>query len=1816
MKFNKGLNRDTDPLDQPEGSWRYAKNIVVEPNSGVIQFERGTEFLTHIMGAYNPVLQSVGATQGYQIVGNVVLQDDRVVIFSVFPDLVNYWTVAGTSEVGIFDPKTGVYKPIYNDWAQVPGGEQPLNFRKEYPIQAEFKIDATGQTSVYWTDDNEVMRFIRLYAPPTTGVAFDIETLNIFPLLSTAPYPQLKTIIGGVLGSGVYALSVALVNDEGTPTNFVNISNWVKITDDAEASAAVGVGQQTLGSGTTSSNLAAMNVSSYTGCIQDFPTGKGITWTVSNLDPRYSFIRPCIIYKIGGITECVILQDVDYDTSISTSQDISYTGNETAEAEVLSNILIARESYVKAKTVAQVDDVLYWGNLVKSKIDIDYQPYANNIEIQAVFANPNFQPTRNVNGVPVEFELQAEGEQRTALSQYYRRGYQRDETYAFYITWIMADGNETVAYHIPGREPLDINAYAGIDASTGLNALETCLASNAGQAIPANDIGTGTNTQFWHFTGNDVRLYKVTTFGASIDTNTRMGYWENVSEMYPNDPVNYGVPLNADGTLSTKASLAGTPVRHHHFPSCNNGENGVMLQSGALNPNGGHIWAKRYDLTYNHPVVVNPLGFRVKNVPIPASMVGKVVAYKIYYARRTEANSTVLDTGIFNSTPSWHGPPKCGKWGAGFNNGWGDSSDCWDATISHPKNGFMVAGYTSNCWMNWVTYAVQKPPGGDDYTGTGFLAPSEPVGFMLTDNNDGGEVVCTPFSAMHAPYSNVGYDAWGSSGYSSITIPTGRGNNNASIANPGCCDNPDYELQGGGGEDLCWHTMHELTHLPASNHFTFNGLHSHVNSPDVSNAAFIKLQRHLRIGVGDTVSATHRMLGSAWIRLDQAGNSVRGGTKACTFFNWTLVKPEDYTTAKTEGVYYDVPLVQSGLPNPNGYRQNLRAIRVNTMRKMAADTNYDVPGSQAGNVINDGGCQTFYLSTYNNLLTHDYGRWMKNYFAFQHMRHMCQGGGIHPASDCHSGSWGINYPSFYYLHHNLWFNKFDAADWGATGWAFRDWPVGSTTFNGNLTITTHNWEDGWTSSTLADYFQCHTYTPGWDTDWLTAVQWSDKMDDINQYTAYGGIHRNIDNLYNTFDTQQDLVYTGHTTDITGLAVPASGLMYTNMEIVFGGDTYIDFYCETRHMKGKGQSAHTGMGPNYCAGGNSDEGPPGCCDTGAWWMCGVDDCENIDFATAAGMSRGYYYLDSRWTHYAYGIMGDLPGDTSTDITQQLYVTESKVNITERHTGGDVNEDFFPAVHRQDESIVNWNSGPRLFTYDVTMQSLMNIYPTVVFNHLNKTASRTDYPTRIKRSVRYNQSGLIDNFRTYLPGQYRDLPRNRGELWNLAVYDNVLLPQLERALMKTKGKESLQTGGGLGDVSELALGDGDLFKSDPNEVLYTERGYAGTLSQWSICTSRFGHLSVDKKTGKIFLMSDTLEEISSYGMRGFFNKRLTTWALDPYDLPYNIDLPTLNIGVIASFDPKYARYVVTKLDKNPTTAFITGYNVSAGVGKITWNDEYRAYQIEGAGGSQTLINFEDLAYFTDKSWTVSYYPALKIWGSIHDFTPRMYFYTTNNLYSCPASLQNIWEHNYAQGSTEADTIYNIGLYYNHAYDIEFEYVDNTSPLDNKLYYNIEYTIDVELPADFDSGARHNYHDAGFTHYLVYNSRQLSSQIALIEPEGQNNNLWATASVRRKERTWYAKGFRDDRAEATIIPGSALDAPSDTPILLTDYLTANIPVNPLAYAVIPKTWNQRRKMVDKWMSIRLIAENNYGPTGGPDQLNLVTLHEASTKKRKTYR
>jgi len=45
-KYIKGLSKDTGHLDQPAGTWRYARNIQIHPVDGVVSNEHGMEALT------------------------------------------------------------------------------------------------------------------------------------------------------------------------------------------------------------------------------------------------------------------------------------------------------------------------------------------------------------------------------------------------------------------------------------------------------------------------------------------------------------------------------------------------------------------------------------------------------------------------------------------------------------------------------------------------------------------------------------------------------------------------------------------------------------------------------------------------------------------------------------------------------------------------------------------------------------------------------------------------------------------------------------------------------------------------------------------------------------------------------------------------------------------------------------------------------------------------------------------------------------------------------------------------------------------------------------------------------------------------------------------------------------------------------------------------------------------------------------------------------------------------------------------------------------------------------------------------------------------------------------------------------------------------------------------------------------------------------------------------------------------------------------------------------------------------------------------
>ena len=69
-KYVKGLNKDAAPVDQPEGTYRYAKNALSNETAGAISNEPGTR-------------RSGSLNTNSVILGTIEITDDRVVMFEV-----------------------------------------------------------------------------------------------------------------------------------------------------------------------------------------------------------------------------------------------------------------------------------------------------------------------------------------------------------------------------------------------------------------------------------------------------------------------------------------------------------------------------------------------------------------------------------------------------------------------------------------------------------------------------------------------------------------------------------------------------------------------------------------------------------------------------------------------------------------------------------------------------------------------------------------------------------------------------------------------------------------------------------------------------------------------------------------------------------------------------------------------------------------------------------------------------------------------------------------------------------------------------------------------------------------------------------------------------------------------------------------------------------------------------------------------------------------------------------------------------------------------------------------------------------------------------------------------------------------------------------------------------------------------------------------------------------------------------------------------------------------------------------------------------
>tara|TARA_R110000824_G_scaffold154479_10_gene326652 strand:+ start:2197 stop:6732 length:4536 start_codon:yes stop_codon:yes gene_type:complete len=639
-KLVKGMNQDVNPIDQPPGSYRFAFNAVNDRELGAVSNELGNLNLGD------------GIPVGYEIIGFIDIHDytsDTKFVIFMKDNLGNNISLIGKVTFN------NSFVQLLWDGGQAP--EEKLNFSARFPIEGEYKINATGEVSIYWTDDNNVPRMVNLTALPT--VPYDVSLLDLFPKIKAYPQIALDSVgsSAGTLRTGAYQLTVCYMTEDGAVTSYLDISNPVYINDESE-----GLSNDSCNAWGSSSLFP----SQYGGADGGTPSSKSIKWVVSNLDTAYAYIVPCIVRTIDQAKDAVVI-DREAIPITGASIDIIYTGYEEAHEELLAAVQIPKESYTKAKTVAQVDDVLYWGNLEKQKIDIGYQRYANSIQIYRKELNPGFNDavTRDITGLgSVTWDMsKAAGVDGYDMSTV--KGYKRGEVYAFYITWVLKDGSETVAYHIPGRPP---QAYTRWEDNNGVPVTEDMpVLSTTKSSMGPNPHPFVSQLAHW---ANPVGLYNFSGYGANMAQNHTQGnagrgfnFWQNETETYPTTddfdvciyvagPVgfdgffNLSDPVDAANYGFGQASLQGQKVRHHYFPLPDNNSSNTQNRS--------HVAFSHGSTPGRH--CFNPQGIQVNCVSIPPFIVEACVSYKIYYLEKTNENmvclgSTLIQSGRENCNP-------------------------------------------------------------------------------------------------------------------------------------------------------------------------------------------------------------------------------------------------------------------------------------------------------------------------------------------------------------------------------------------------------------------------------------------------------------------------------------------------------------------------------------------------------------------------------------------------------------------------------------------------------------------------------------------------------------------------------------------------------------------------------------------------------------------------------------------------------------------------------------------------------------------------------------------------------------------------------------------------------------------------------------------------------------------------------------------------------------------------------------------------------------------------------------------------------------
>lgn len=464
MLPNKGLYKDSQPLNQPQGTWAGARNLLYTRVKGAFTNEDGNKI--HASNYPFATAEPIGTTpfpDGYYV---------------VYSDGIN----GGKDRLGIVDTNNSYIDIIVDDI---------LGFDKNYPIRkSEFDYNFLGNRIVAWTDRNKNPRILNLDVLPfalnpdkSLVSSTNITDLNLFPEFAQ-PFITADIIQGGSIKTGAYSVAIAYENNDGTRTPNTTPITVKYITDDPSSAG----------------------FDKFDGAVPGSLSNKALQYTITNVDIRYDKLILIIIAKINNQTFAYEVKKLDIS---STSMVVTYLGTENVINLPLEEILTPRPLYTKTGTMTKVNNSLYHADLEQDEA-IDYQSYANNIKI---FYTSKLVSIKDINN---SHKNNIEG------------SFPHGGVFGLYITFKLKNGSLSRSFHIPGRTVLagDTDS-SGVASGAGLTGkvyqVEDTTNKNSTSyftitdGIHATSYAGGSNMGYWQ---NQDEVYPI-GFPALAGQNVR-----------------------------------------------------------------------------------------------------------------------------------------------------------------------------------------------------------------------------------------------------------------------------------------------------------------------------------------------------------------------------------------------------------------------------------------------------------------------------------------------------------------------------------------------------------------------------------------------------------------------------------------------------------------------------------------------------------------------------------------------------------------------------------------------------------------------------------------------------------------------------------------------------------------------------------------------------------------------------------------------------------------------------------------------------------------------------------------------------------------------------------------------------------------------------------------------------------------------------------------------------------------------------------------------------------------------------------------------